>query len=93
MPLHLPALCSLLSEAYLPWLNELSAEHLARQVSTFACYLDLLGQGMEWQAVLRQLMAFMRVGGAGRAGGVSELTCKAVALVPAVSEQCPCQLQ
>ena len=58
-----PAPCSLLSEAYLPYINDLSAEHLARQISTFGCYLDLLGHGMEWQAVYRQLMAFMRVGG------------------------------
>ncbi|PRW59071.1 Mitochondrial import receptor subunit TOM40-1 [Chlorella sorokiniana] len=50
----------LLSEAYLPYINDLSGEHLARQTSTFGCYLDLLGQGMEWQAVHRQLMAFMR---------------------------------
>ncbi len=59
---------SLLSESYLPYVNDLPAEHLARQTSTFGCYLDLLAQGMEWQAVHRQLMAFMRVGFGWRAG-------------------------
>lgn len=45
----------------MPWLNDLPAELLSRQHATLACYLNLIADGMEWRAVHRQLLAYLRV--------------------------------
>lgn len=44
----------------MPWVNDLPAEQLARQHSTLGCYLNLLPAGMEWRAVHRQLLAYLK---------------------------------
>ena len=53
--------CSLFSEHYMPHLNELPPDRLAREHSSFSCYLDLLVGGMEWRVVRTQMVAFLRV--------------------------------
>lgn len=45
----------------MPHLNELPPDRLAREHSSFSCYLDLLVGGMEWRVVRTQMVAFLRV--------------------------------
>lgn len=45
----------------MPWLNDLPSARLAREFSSFASYLAMLGE-LPWKAVWRQIMAYLQVG-------------------------------
>lgn len=46
----------------MPWLNDLPPARLAREFSSFASYMAMLGE-LPWKAVWRQIMAYLQVGG------------------------------